>query len=196
MSDFVRTIPPRKTFFPIMTPGDRSWSHSGKPHIRNINQVGREWIEEYPPMQANDSNVIKFLSYLNNLWRNGTIFTIKHKYLGIPANNPITGSLAMNGANQTGSTITVTTSLTQPLLYGDVITIEGINTVIDVVENMVNGADTSIVINPPIIQGMTHIDGAVITYNNVKFRCILDEGLEIPSCSIDGVYEGLILKFR
>ena len=196
MADFVRTIPPRKVFYPSMTPGNDSWGHSGKAQFRGVSNVGREWKEEYPPIRASNASTRKFLAYINNLWRNRTEFTIAHKHLGTPTNSPITGSLTMNGANQTGSTISVNASLSQPLLYGDVIKIAGINVVIDVVEDMTSGSDTTIVINPPLITGMTHIDGAVITYDNVKFTCVLDEGLEFPACDIDGVYEGFILKFR
>lgn len=196
MADFNRIVSPNKVFYPSMTPGNDSWGHSGKPQFRNINQAGREWKEEYPPMRASLASTRKFLAYINNLWRNRIEFTIAHKHLGTPANAPITGSLVMNGANQTGSTISVTASLSQPLLYGDIIKIAGINVVVDVIEDMTSGSDTTIVINPPLIVGMAHANGAVITYNSVKFNCVLDEGLEFPVSAVDGVYEDLVLKFR
>lgn len=196
MADFNRIIQPNKITYPIMIPGQDSWGQSGKAQFRTTNQVGRTWTEEYAPMKASDANTRKFLSYINNLWRNRTIFTIQHKHLGTPINAPVTGSLVMASAGQTGSTINVTASLSQPLLYGDIVTILGINTVFDVAEDMTSGTDSTLIINPPITTGMVYTSPYTITYNSVKFRCVLDEGLELPSCDIDGVYAGLTLKFR
>lgn len=196
MADFIRTKTPNKVTYPVMIPGQDSWGQSGKPQFRTTNQVGRTWIEEYAPMKASEADTRKFLAYINNLWRNRTIFTIQHKHLGVPINAPITGTLATNGASQTGSTLNVTANLTAALLYGDIITIAGINTVFDIVEDMTSGTDSTLIINPPITTGMTYSNPATITFNNVKFRCVLDEGLELPSCDIDGVYAGLTLKFR
>ncbi len=196
MADFIRTIQPNKVTYPPMTPGQDSWGQTGKPQFRTTNQVGRTWTEEYPPMKASDSDTRKFLAYINNLWRNRTIFTIQHKHLGTPINNPVTGTLATNGASQTGSILNVSANLSAKLLYGDIITIAGINTVFDLVEDMTSGTDSTLILNPPITTGMSYTNPATITYNNVKFRCVLDEGTEFPSCDIDGFYEGLILKFR
>lgn len=196
MADFDRIIQPNKVTYPIMIPGQDSWGQSGKPQLRTTNQVGRTWTEEYPPMRASEANTRKFLAYINNLWRNRIIFTIQHKHLGIPVNAPVTGTLATNGASQTGSTLNVSANLSSSLLYGDIITIAGINTVFDIVENMTSGTDSTLIINPPITIGMTYSNPATITYNNVKFRCVLDEGLELPDSEVDGIYAGLILKFR
>lgn len=196
MADFDRIIQPNKVTYPVMIPGQDSWGQSGKGQFRTTNQVGRTWTEEYPPMRASDSNTKKFLAYINNLWRNRTIFTIQHKHLGTPINNPITGTLVTSGAPQTGSTLNVSAGLSAKLLYGDIITIAGINTVFDLIEDMASGDDSTLILNPPITTGMTYSSPATITYNNVKFRCVLDEGLELPVCDIDGVYAGLILKFR
>lgn len=196
MADFNRIIPPNKVSYPPMIPGQDSWGQSGKPQFRTTNQVGRTWTEEYAPMKASEANTRKFLAYINNLWRNRTIFTIQHKHLGTPTNAPVTGTLATNGASQTGSTLNVSANLSTVLLYGDIITIAGINTVFDIVENMTSGTDSTLIINPPITVGMIYSNPATITYNSVKFRCVLDEGLEFPECDIDGFYAGLILKFR
>lgn len=195
MADFIRTIQPKKVYYPQMSAGQDSWGQSGKGQFRTTNQVGREWTEEYPPMEASNANTRKFMAYINSLWRNRTIFTIQHKHLGIPINDPITGSLVVNGASQTGSTINVTANLSKPLLFGDIITILGINTVFDIMEDMSSGTDSTIVINPPITTGMVYMSPYTITYNNVKFRCVLGEGLELPSCD-ETAYAGLILKFR
>lgn len=195
MADFIRTISPKKVYYPQMSAGQDSWGQSGKGQFRTTNQVGREWTEEYPPMEASDADTRKFMAYINSLWRNRTIFTVQHKHLGIPINDPITGSLVVNGASQTGSTINVTANLSKPLLFGDIITILGINTVFDIMEDMSSGTDSTIVINPPITTGMVYTSPYTITYNNVKFRCVLGEGLELPSCD-ETVYAGLILKFR
>ena len=196
MADFVRTIPPRKTFYPKMIAGLDSWGQSGKGQFRTTNQVGRSWKEEYTPMEVNKANTRKFLAYVNNLWRNRTIFTIQHKHLGIPINNPVTGTIVMASAGQTGSILNVTSNLSAPLLEGDLITILGINIVFDLAEDMTSGTDSTIVVNPPITTGMAYTSPYTITYNNVKFRCVLDEGLEFPSADIDGVYIGLTLNFR
>lgn len=196
MTDFIRTIQPIKVSYPQMISGFDSWGQSGKGQFRTDNGVGREWTETYPPMRANSANTKKFLSYINSLWRNRTLFTIQHKNLGIPINAPVTGPIVLSSAGQTGSTLNVTANLSRPLLCGDIINISGLNVVFDIIEDMTSGTDSTIVVNPPITTGMTYTSPYTIIYNNVKFRCVLDEGLEFPEYDLNDVYDGLVLKFR
>ena len=201
MADFTRLVPPRKVTYPIMQAGLDSWGQTGKGQFRTTNQTGREWKETYPPMRGGDETVRAFLSYINNLWRNRTIFTITHKHLSV-FNGTVTGNVYAKTSGSTGDTLQISnttgtqTAVTGIWRQGDVITIDGINLVFDIKEVATNA--TQLKINPPIVTGLTITNNAVIKYlsGQVKFQCVIDEGLSMPESEEDGVYYGLVIPFR
>lgn len=196
MADFNRIFNPISTTWPKFPTGLDSWSLSGKGQFRNTMQVGRTWEEVYSLMSPRDPLTRSFFAYVNQLWRERTIFTVKHKDLEMPYNTPITGSIAVNGASQTGSTITVTSTLNKILKAGDVITFAGLNLVYDITEDMASPTASSIKISPPVFTGGSPSAAAAITITGVKFRCVLAEDIQFPSRSGGDLYAGLTLKFR
>jgi hypothetical protein len=159
-------------------------------------QVGRTWEEVYSLMHTRDPLVHEFLEYINNLLWNRTIFEIVHLDKQKPVNDPITGSMVINGAGQTGSTLTVTSTLNKVLKYGDFIKIAGLNLVYTIAETMPAPNATSIKIFPPILAGNSPGNGASITFSGVKFRAVITEDIEPPSREGGKLYAGLVLKFR
>lgn len=196
MADFNRIFNPITTTWPKFPTGLDSWSLSGKGHFRNTMQVGRTWEESYSFMSPKDPLTRSFLAYLNQLWRERTIFDVKHKDLETPYNTPITGSIVVNGGSQTGSTINVTSTLNKILKAGDIIKFAGLNLVYDINEDMTSPTASSIKISPPIFAGGSPANGAAITITSVKFRAVLAENVQFPSRSGGKLYAGLTLKFR
>ncbi len=158
--------------------------------------MGRIWEETYNLISPKDPLARAFFAYTNQLWREGTIFDIQHLDLQKPVNDPITGSLTVNGGSQTGSTLNVTSTLNKKLLAGDIIKITGLNIVYDIIEDMASPTASSIKISPPIFSGNSPSNGVSITYSGVKFRCKLYENFRMPERSGNGLYAGLVLKFR
>ena len=201
MADFDRTYAvPSGSTWPKFPTGLESWGQSGKPQLRTTTQVGRTWEESYPPMKASDPNTRAFLAYINQLWQNRTIFTIKHPHLETPIGVPVDNMYAY-GANQTGTTLQVTknssgaqTAVSGTLKVGDIISIAGVNTIFDITADVSNF--TSVTISPPLISGMNFIAYAAITYTGVTFRATLVEDITLPVASYNTFYEGLRLKFR
>lgn len=196
MADFNRLIYPSAVTWPKFPPGLESWSHTGKGQFRSAVQVGRTWEEVYSLMHTRDPLVHEFLEYINNLLWNRTIFEIVHLDKQKPVNDPITGSMVINGAGQTGSTLTVTSTLNKVLKYGDFIKIAGLNLVYTIAETMPAPNATSIKIFPPILAGNSPGNGASITFSGVKFRAVITEDIQPPSREGGKLYAGLVLKFR
>ena len=194
MADFTRLINPIGMTW-IKSPGGfASPGISGKLQLRSMTQIGRIWQEEYPILRAAAPVTRAFLSYVDGLWRNQTIFDIVYLNLATPLGT-ISGSPTVNGAGQTGSTITVTT-ITGTFKQGDLIKFSsGVDIVYNATADVANGA-TSIPINPPIFAGGSPAHGAAITYTGVKFHAVLHEELVLPKCARDQWYAGLVLKFR
>ena len=199
MADFNRDYAvPSGSTWPKFPTGLDSWGQSGKPQLRTTTQVGRTWEESYPPMKASDANTRAFITYINQLWNQRTIFDIDHQHLGNTLGT-ITGGGVINGASQTGSSITVTvltgTASTHALKQGDIIKLPGINHIFDVTSNVLVGA-TSIPVSPVIISGQSPTNSQAITYNSVKFHATLVGELVLPRASYDAYYEGLVISFR
>ena len=201
MADFNRDYAvPSGSTWPKFPTGLDSWGQSGKPQLRSVNQVGRTWEESYPPLKASAANTRAFIAYINQLWNQRTIFTIKHPHLETPIGVPVDNMYAY-GANQTGTTLQVTknpsgaqTAVSGTLKTGDIITIAGVNLVFDITADVSNF--TLVSISPPLISGMNFSAYAAITYTGVEFRAILAEEIVLPRSSYIAYYEGLQLKFR
>ena len=199
MTDFNRIINPSYASSPDHKPALSSIGQTGKAQFRNTSQQGVVWKEDYYVLETTSSKLAatrKFLSYLGRLYHLKTIFTISHPGLALPVNNPITGTIVVNGASQTGDTLNVTpTALSQPLLEGDIINIADFNTVLFLQEDMTSGTDTTLKIFPLILSGNSPINGKSVTYAGVKFRCVIDQ-LDMPVLNSNGWYQGLSITFR
>lgn len=193
MADFNRLKIPSGSSFTKFPTGFESWGHSGGGQFRDAMQVGRTWQESYPAFKHDDENAIAFLSYINQMYRNKTIFEISYYHRRTPFGT-VSGSLTVNGAGQTGTTIN-TSAIVGTLKHGDFIKFADINIVYDITANIINGA-TSISINPPIYEGGSPDDGSVITYTGVKFRAVIYGIYEMPSADEGQIYSGLTIGFR
>lgn len=192
MANFTRTMIPNKATWPKFPAGLDSYGLSGKGQFRSTLQVGRTWEEEYPAIKWNNASHRGFLAYINSLFRERTLFTISHYHLQTPLGT-ISGGGVINGANQTGSTITVT-AITGTLKQGDIIKLPGLNHIFDITADCSNGT-TSLPISPPVFTGGSPTNGQAITYTGVKFQCVIDE-LTMPIADKSLVYKGLKIKFR
>ncbi|MDG6005556.1 MAG: hypothetical protein E3K29_06865 [Candidatus Brocadia sp.] len=197
MADFNRIFNPTEHTYPEFPTGFESWSISGKAQFDTALQVGRQWTEKYGIIPAKDANARSFFSYLNELYHSRTIFDIVHLDMQTPANAPITGAISVNGANQTGTTINVTSTLNKILKAGDIIKFAGLNLVYNIKTDMTSPTAGSISIYPPIFAGGSPSNGATITITGVKFRAALTGSLKMPARSGGTTYyAGLTLTFR
>ena len=199
MSDFVRIYNPSYATAPEHIPALTSPGQTGKTQVRGTAHQGVIWKEEYYVLETSPSKLAatrKFLSYLARLYHLKTIFTISHPDLLVPINNPITGTIVVNGSSQTGDTINITpTSLSQKLLEGDVISIADYNTVFFLQEDMSATSDTTLKVFPLILSGNSPLTGKAIAYSGVKFRCLIDQ-LDMPTLDSNGWYQGLSITFK
>lgn len=191
MADFVRTFFPDKITFPRFPSGYESWSIGGKGMFRAGVQAGREWTETYGLMPQNNSNTQKFLAYLYMLSHSKQSFTIDHPDIRlIPV---ITGAFKVNGANQTGTTINVTNSLSATLPAGTAITFST-STLIYTTTADVSGGTMSIY--PPIFAGASPTDASDIKYTGNKFTAVITGDVKVPVRSGGDYYSGLVVNFR
>lgn len=172
-------------------------------------QVGRTWIEIFKPMKWNNPNTLKFIAYINSLWKERTIFNIAHPHLStLLGYADASDTPKLNGASQSGSSI-ITDGWTDPpsgllvLDAGDVLKIEGINIVYDVTAPAITdgSGNVTISISPPLYPPANWLsDNKNITFNsslgNVKFRAVLAEKPIFPQCGPEQFYIGLQLFFR
>lgn len=207
--DFQRYVNTSGSTLPSFPAGLDSWGFSGKGQFRATMQVGRTWEEIFKPMKASDPNTLKFIAYINSLWRERTIFTIAHPHLSdLLGDADATDTPLLNGTGQSGSSI-ITDGWTDPpggltvLRAGDVIKISGINIVYDVIANCVSdgSGNATIQISPPLYPPANwESDGKSITFNsstgNVKFRAVIAERPQLPQCDYTQYYIGLKLMFR
>ena len=129
MGDFQRLYNPSRVSYLTGPSALESWGQSGKGQFRDAQQVGCTWEEEYNRLPIDNDNTHAFLAYIRQLYRDKTTVTVTHLHKLTPRNHPITGSITVNGASQTGSTINVTSGLDKILKAGDLITFADINVV-------------------------------------------------------------------
>lgn len=199
MPDFPRTVIPRSATHPIQPPGLSSWGASGKGQFRDIIHVGAQWTETYPPLRASDTTVRAFITQVNELWRNRTVFDINHLKLTLMGGGG--GTPLVNGATQTGSSIATdgwTASANGVLRAGDIIKFAGVNTVYFVTADVNSNASgqATILINPKIYSGGSPANNAIITINNVKFRAVIVNLPELPKAMPGDVYGEFEITFR
>jgi len=200
MGAFNRLIVPNGSSYPKFPTGFESWGQSGKGQFRDAMQVGRTWQENYPAFKYNDEDAIAFLSYINQLYREKTVFEISYYHRRTPFGT-ISGNMYVWGVSQTGTTIQVSRDtgsqlgITGTLKHGDFIKFANINIVYDITANISSGA-TSITISPAIYEGGSPANLAVITYTGVTFKAAISGVLEMPSSDESQMYSGLTIGFR
>lgn len=199
MAAWPRDILPQHSSSFIMPGALQAWSQSGKGQHRATVQVGRIWSETYPPFASTGAFGRKLIATINNLWRNGTAFTIDHRSYLTP-NGLGTGSPQVNGASQTGSTLSTKswTGSNPVLRAGDIISIAGLSQIFDVVVDAPNLAAgiTALTINPPIFAGGSPANSAAITYTGVTLNAFILSAPDIPPAGPDVMIAGLTVVFR
>lgn len=193
MVAFNRLKTPNGSTYPKFPLGFDSWGQSGKGQFRDAMQVGRTWTETYAPFKHTDQNGIAFLSYINQLYRERTIFEISYYHRRTPFGT-ISVTPTVSGASQTGKTIN-TSAITGTLKHGDFIKFANIDIVYDITADVSHGA-TAITISPAIYEGGSPANGAAITYTGVTFRAVISGVLEMPAADKAQVYSGLVIGFR
>lgn len=200
MGAFNRLIVPDGSVYPKFPMGFDSWGQSGKGQFRDAMQIGRTWTETYPPFKHTDQAGMAFLSYVNQLYRERTVFEISYYHRRTPFGT-ISGNMYVWGVSQTGTTIQVSRDtgsqlgITGTLKHGDFIKFANINIVYDITADVSNGA-TAITISPAIYEGGSPANGAVITYTGVTFRAVISGVFEMPAADKTQVYSGLTIGFR
>lgn len=197
-SSWPRDILPAAASSFVMPGALASWSQSGRAQHRTTVQIGRIWTETYPPFLASSLAGRKLVATINNVWRNGTQFDIDHLSYLTP-NGGATGTIRVNGASQTGATLTVdgVTGSSPGLRAGDILSVAGLSPVFDVTADVTIAAGAMIIpINPPIFVGGSPADNALVTITGVRLNAFIHGAPDIPQAGPDGYIGGLSVSFR
>ena len=198
MPAFPRTIGVQRASSFLMPGALQSWSQSGKAQSRSTVQVGRMWTETLRPFLAGSIEGRALIAFLNNAWRNGTGYTISHPSYLTP-NGGATGTILVNGASQTGSTLNVdgVTGSSPGLRAGDIISVNGIAHVFDATADVnISAGAMAIPINPPIFAGGSPADNAAVTITAVQLNAKLASAPDIPPAGPDGFIADLVVVHR
>lgn len=191
MADFPRTIEPNGVSTPAFPGGLESYGQTGAGQQRATISMGRVWEETFPPLQASVATVREWLANVNRLYHTREIFDVQH-YAQL-TNNGTATSATVNGASQTGTTLTIT--MTGTLVAGDIIRIAGLNVMFDVVVGRSGSGD--ITISPGIPVGSSPANSAAITTVSPKYRAVIMlGGLELGNAPPNGFYFGTRIRFR
>ena len=153
-----------------------SIGQSGKVTRRSTAQVGRSWEEVYFG-DVRDNDFRKLMAITRDYLRNGTSFTISHRDHLTPKGT-YGGTPLVDGANQTGSTITLkgaTADVSNWARAGDLVTFAGITLVYEVPTdtNSVGGGAVTLPISPPIFSGGSPADEAAVTTTGISVTAIV-----------------------
>ena len=153
-----------------------SIGQSGKVTRRSTAQVGRSW-EEVNFGDVRDNDFRKLMAITRDYLRNGTSFTISHRDHLTPKGT-YGGTPLVDGANQTGSTITLkgaTADVSNWARAGDLVTFAGITLVYEVPTdtNSVGGGAVTLPISPPIFSGGSPADEAAVTTTGISVTAIV-----------------------
>ena len=181
MTAFPRTIKPRRTTMPMMPGPLVSVGQSGKVTTRGSGTVGRTWSEEFW-FDVSGTNGRAFVAQCQSYMHNGTSLTLAHQDMTTLLGAG--GSLIkVKGSAQTGSGIVIDGLATSStiLKVGDLVTFANINTVYDVMADVITTAVASatMTINPPILSGGSPADNAVVTPTGTVVFTAIIESLDI-----------------
>lgn len=158
---------PRLVTPPRFPSAMQSWGTTGKGQMRATQNMGRTWTEIYPLLDSANPNVRALIAALNHSMRSGILWEVQHPYwhrrAGLGGGAPV-----IDGANQTGSSINITSasvSKTKWLRSGDIIGIADGPVIFDVTSDVDTDAlgKATIPISPPIFTGRAPANGAVVT---------------------------------
>ncbi len=199
MADFPRTVYPFEVTS-LETPGPLiSKAQSGKVNTRSTQQIGRTWTEHFL-LNVRTLTHRSLLAYVDNAWRNGTIFDITHLDHLTPL-GAIGGTPLVKGAGQTGANLLVdgaTINVPNWLRAGDIISVNGLTMIYEVTADCSsNGSgEVTIPINPIIFTGGSPADNAAVTVTGVKLKAVILEPPSFPTTSASSADWGeLVLKF-
>ena len=163
MPNWPRAIASRITTPPRFPEGFAQYGQSGKGQFRSFDNTGRMWDEIYSSIDIRTQPGRTLITAINQALREKTIWDIQHPHLltnfGVGG-----GSITVNGAGQTGSTLNVSggpVSTTDWLRQGNIIKWAGDQLVYDVnVDVNTNGhGDAAIPIPPPLFTGQSPAGG-------------------------------------
>jgi hypothetical protein len=174
-----------------------SFGQSGKTQVRSVLAMGREWTEVYGTFSPFKTEGRELLGYIHRAWRSGETFSIQHRFYELPTGLG-TGSPVVNGAGQTGSTLSTRswTGANPVLRIGDVFTVVGVPYLLectDVATNLSAGVST-LTIAPPIITAPA--DGAAIGYIYPIMSARIIEKPVFPNVDSEGLLTGVVVTFK
>lgn len=183
MAAYPRTFKPVAASTLMVRGAAMAFSATGQSESRAFGQGGFMWTEEYL-FPSGNADARELLAFLMAAWRNGTVFTAQHPlYTGIMGGG--TGTITVNGANQTGtSLITTGWGGTNPVLKkGDLIKLVGYGVRVVQADVTRSVAAATITIDPPIYVGNSPANGASVAYGAVDFDVRLAEAPTWPTLS-------------
>jgi len=175
----------------------QSWSHSGKGQTRATMSAGRSWGETYIPFLAESIEGRAFLAFLARMLRTGEVFTIQHPgYLTNLGGG--TGSVTVNGAGQTGITLSTTGwGGSNPVLRaGEIVKVAGVpySQTLAADAGNLSGSVAILTLDPPI--WVAPSNGAAVLYaSNVVLNAILLD-YDAPEEDAKGYISGMRASFR
>lgn len=195
MADFPRTVAPNN--FGDLEMGASvlvSRAQGGQENVRTIPKAGARWWESWAPLQKkNLEAVAEQIALLKYNFNQGIALDAKHLGThgsGLDPNGAGDAGVTVDGADQTGSSITVS-GLTS-IKAGDVFTIDGVDRVL---QCRADSTGPTIEFFPPIFAGGAPADNASVTLSDVTFSvriAELDVGSEPPDKLLRGVRVTLV----
>lgn len=195
-----RTLLPSKCTTPMGPGALYSWAQGGKGTSRATTAMGRQWTETYPPFKPTAADGAELVGVANEYWRAGTLFQIVPAcYIGKPLLGGGTGSVTVNGASQTGtSLITTGWGGTNPVLKrGDLIQIIG-NYTIRTITADVNrsGAAATLTLDPPLFIAPANSSAIAYGFSAMVFIAMLADAPTSAEVTADDYLAGFSLTFR
>lgn len=178
----------------------KDMSHSGLLQIRNTKQIGWSWTEEWNLLSARNPDDMGLMAFITRTWNRGEIHQFTHPMTpgsGISRNGVGTGTPAVNGSSQTGTSLITNGwtggATTNAVRAGDVIKIAGDAAVymIDTDGSSDSGGNLTLSITPPLRQSPS--DGSLLTISNVTFTATIMSRSQFEGSSAPQYYGGLKL---
>lgn len=180
----------------------------GVGQVRAEDRLGGMWTERWGALKLIDTDVRELLATIRYFRQRGIIFDITHLNMpgsGQDPNGTGSSGVQVAGGSQSGETLDTDgwpASTSNVVMPGDVISVAGINQVLEIREatNSDGGGAATLTINPPILAGSEPADNATVTTTGVLLRARI-ESSTMPSASpaaspTEGWLKGLEITFR
>ena len=176
---FPRTYEPSSVSALWLPTGLRQRGHSGKIQVRNITQIGWVWRETWELVNTRDVDHMALFAYIRNAYNRQVIFDIKHLLSpgsGLARNGSGTpaGAITVNGAAQTGSTLSTTgwpISTSDCVRAGDLIATEQRVHEVSADASSDGSGVCAIPVTPNVFESPAN--GATVTISDVVFRSMI-----------------------